>query len=140
MRDERRPLWEQHAEWWQREFTDGADPEYEEQILPLVDRHLAGAAGCSTSGAAKGRSRAGPPRLGAEVVGLDPTRGQIEVARERAGGPGVRAGDRPTAAVPRRLVRRGRDVPGDRAPRPDRAGHPRDRPGARARAAASSCC
>ena len=35
-------LWEQHAEWWQREFTDGADPEYEEQILPLIDRHLAG--------------------------------------------------------------------------------------------------
>ena len=37
-------LWEQHAEWWQREFTDGADPEYEEQILPLIDRHLAGVA------------------------------------------------------------------------------------------------
>ena len=35
--------WEQHAGWWQREFTDGADAEYEEQILPLADRHLAGA-------------------------------------------------------------------------------------------------
>src|SRR5204863_427658 len=35
--------WEQHAGWWQREFTDGADPEYEEQILPLIDRHLSGA-------------------------------------------------------------------------------------------------
>ena len=36
------PHWEEQAEWWQREFTDGADPEYEEQILPLVERHLAG--------------------------------------------------------------------------------------------------
>ena len=36
-------LWEQHSRWWQDEFTDGADPEYEEQILPLIDRHLAGA-------------------------------------------------------------------------------------------------
>ncbi len=35
--------WETHAGWWQEHFTDGADPEYEEQILPLVDLHLAGA-------------------------------------------------------------------------------------------------
>ena len=28
--------WEQHSNWWQREFTRGADPEYEEQILPLL--------------------------------------------------------------------------------------------------------
>ena len=28
-------LWEQNAQWWQDGFTDGADPEYEEQILPL---------------------------------------------------------------------------------------------------------
>ena len=33
----------QNAGWWQEHFTDGADPEYEEQILPLVDVHLAGA-------------------------------------------------------------------------------------------------
>ena len=32
--------WEDHAEWWQREFTDGADPEYTEQILPLIEQHL----------------------------------------------------------------------------------------------------
>jgi SAM-dependent methyltransferase len=36
-------LWERGARWWQQEFTDGADPEYEEQILPLVERHLEGA-------------------------------------------------------------------------------------------------
>jgi len=34
--------WDRHARWWQSEFTAGADPEYEDQILPLVARHLAG--------------------------------------------------------------------------------------------------
>ena len=34
--------WEENAAWWQEHFTGGADPEYEEQILPLVDVHLAG--------------------------------------------------------------------------------------------------
>ena len=28
--------WERHADWWQESFTNGADPEYEEQILPLA--------------------------------------------------------------------------------------------------------
>ena len=36
-------LWETHATWWQEGFTEGADPEYEEQILPLAARWLAGA-------------------------------------------------------------------------------------------------
>ena len=36
-------LWETHSGWWQDGFTDGADPEYEEQILPLAARELAGA-------------------------------------------------------------------------------------------------
>jgi hypothetical protein len=35
--------WEQHAAWWQEGFTDGADPEYEEQILPLAAQWLQGA-------------------------------------------------------------------------------------------------
>ena len=29
-------LWERNAGWWQDGFTDGADAEYEEQILPLA--------------------------------------------------------------------------------------------------------
>ena len=41
--DEPKDLWEEHAGWWQDGFTEGADPEYEEQILPLVRAHLAGA-------------------------------------------------------------------------------------------------
>jgi hypothetical protein len=36
-------LWERNAQWWQDGFTDGADPEYEEQILPLAAECLTGA-------------------------------------------------------------------------------------------------
>ena len=34
--------WEVHATWWQDGFTDGADAEYVEQILPLAAELLAG--------------------------------------------------------------------------------------------------
>ena len=34
--------WEDNAGWWQSSFTDGADPEYEEQILPLARAELTG--------------------------------------------------------------------------------------------------
>ena len=34
--------WDGHAQWWQREFTDGVDPEYTEQIIPIVMKYLAG--------------------------------------------------------------------------------------------------
>ena len=34
--------WEQHAGWWQEGFTDGADAEYDQQIIPLATTLLAG--------------------------------------------------------------------------------------------------
>ena len=36
------PAWEDHAAWWIEVFTEGADPEYAEQILPLAAQELAG--------------------------------------------------------------------------------------------------
>jgi len=81
------PLWERHAKWWQQEFTDGADPEYEEQILPLVDRHLAGARRVLDVGCGEGQVSRRAAALGATVVGVDPTRNQIAVAQARRGGP-----------------------------------------------------
>ena len=35
-------LWEEHSQWWIDGFTAGADPEYDEQILPLAAVELAG--------------------------------------------------------------------------------------------------
>jgi len=81
-------LWERHADWWQRQFTDGADPEYTEQILPLALEWLAGYPRVIEVGTGEGQvarvlaaSGAGP------VVGIDPTRAQIEEAVRRGGGP-----------------------------------------------------
>jgi SAM-dependent methyltransferase len=80
--------WEQHAGWWQESFTDGADPEYEEQILPLAATHLEGATRVLDVGTGEGQLARLATRGGAElVVGLDPTAAQLRVARERAGGP-----------------------------------------------------
>jgi SAM-dependent methyltransferase len=80
-------LWEQHAGWWQDGFTDGADAEYEEQILPLVREHLAGAARVLDVGTGEGQIARAAVDLGASrVVGVDPTRAQLRVAQERGGG------------------------------------------------------
>ena len=78
-------LWEQGARWWQQPFTEGADPEYEEQILPLIEQYAAGARRILDIGCGEGqvsRRLAGP---GVEVVGLDPTASQVRSAYERGG-------------------------------------------------------
>jgi SAM-dependent methyltransferase len=77
--------WETHAGWWQENFTDGADPEYEEQILPLADAHLAGARRLLDVGCGEGQLSRRAVALGAEVVGVDPTQGQLVAAAARGG-------------------------------------------------------
>jgi SAM-dependent methyltransferase len=79
--------WEVNAGWWQEHFTGGADPEYEEQILPLVDAHLAGTRRVLDLGCGEGQLARRIAALGAEVVGIDPTAAQIVEARARGGGP-----------------------------------------------------
>ena len=81
-------LWEQQAGWWQEGFTDGADPEYEEQILPLVREHLAGARRVLDVGCGEGQVARLALAHGAErAVGIDPTWSQLVVAAARGGGP-----------------------------------------------------
>jgi SAM-dependent methyltransferase len=80
-------LWETHARWWIDGFTDGADPEYVEQILPMAAAHLAGAVdvldvGCGDGQVARLAVRSGAAR----VVGVDPTWNQLATAVERGGG------------------------------------------------------
>jgi SAM-dependent methyltransferase len=95
-------VWERHAGWWQREFTDGADVEYVEQLLPLAAEHLVGAdrvldLGCGEGQIARlavagGAGRPGPerpgrrPRAGSIVVGVDPAVAQLAEAVRRGGG------------------------------------------------------
>jgi SAM-dependent methyltransferase len=104
--------WDELAEWWRTTFTNGADVEYDRQILPLAATHLAGCRrildlGCGEGQLARrlaeGGGSAGPGASGdaaAEggdgsfgglhvpelVVGLDPYRRQLENALRLDGG------------------------------------------------------
>ena len=80
-------LWEVNAGWWQECFTEGADPEYREQIVPLLRELLAEAApatvldiGCGEGQLSRVSARLPGVRL---VVGVDPTRAQLEAALQR---------------------------------------------------------
>lgn len=80
--------WEASARWWQEGFTDGADPEYEEQILPLAARHVAGCSRVLDIGCGEGQLARLASRNGAQLVaGIDPVGSQLALARQRAGGP-----------------------------------------------------
>ena len=86
-------LWEDHADWWQREFTEGADPEYTEQILPLADMWLADRRRILDVGTGEGQLARRLSSAGAAVIGIDPTVAQIGEAARRGGGPAyVRSG------------------------------------------------
>ena len=117
-------LWEDHAGWWQDGFTDGADPEYEEQILPLIAAHLAGAERVLDVGCGEGQvSRLALAVGAATALGVDPTWTQVTVAAERAGGPAYgRAG---AGALPFAdgCLRRGGGLPRLRAHPRRRRGH-----------------
>jgi SAM-dependent methyltransferase len=79
-------LWEEHAEWWIDGFTDGADPEYVEQIIPLSLAELSGAERVLDVGCGDGQISRLLAAAGSQVVGVDPTWNQISVARRRGGG------------------------------------------------------
>ncbi|MDA8292136.1 MAG: class I SAM-dependent methyltransferase [Actinomycetota bacterium] len=93
---ERREVWEREAGWWRDTFTGGADPEYEGEILPLVEAELAGSVRVLDLGCGEGQvarrllSGREPSR---SVVGVDPSAAQLAHALE-ARGPGEREGGR----------------------------------------------
>ena len=81
-------LWEAHSAWWQDGFTEGADPEYVEQILPLATDLLRGYPRVLDVGTGEGQIARLLVGGGAELVaGVDPTANQVVEAQRRAGGP-----------------------------------------------------
>ena len=79
-------LWEDHAGWWIEGFTDGADPEYEEQILPMAGAELEGARHVLDIGCGDGQISRLASAQGSTVVSIDPTWNCVRVAAERGGG------------------------------------------------------
>lgn len=88
------PSWDEHADWWIDGFTGGVDPEYEEQIIPLVIAELSHAERILDVGCGEGQvsRRLAAARPGRTVVGIDPTERHIEVAQSRGGGVNYRIG------------------------------------------------
>ncbi|MEI2699069.1 MAG: class I SAM-dependent methyltransferase [Microthrixaceae bacterium] len=93
--------WEHHAEWWQREFTDGVDPEYTEQILPLIHLHLPDSGRLVDVGCGEGQvARMATELNSMDAVGVDPAMSQVKVASERGGGPVYTQGSAAALALP----------------------------------------
>jgi SAM-dependent methyltransferase len=80
-------LWDEHAQWWIDGFTNGVDPEYEEQIIPMAVEELAGFSKILDVGCGDGQIARALAKQGSTVLGIDPTQMHIDVANERAGGP-----------------------------------------------------
>jgi SAM-dependent methyltransferase len=80
-------LWDEHAQWWIDGFTNGVDPEYEEQIIPMAVEELAGFSKILDVGCGDGQISRALAKLGSTVLGIDPTQMHIDIANERAGGP-----------------------------------------------------
>lgn len=81
------PTWNEHADWWIDGFTGGVDPEYEEQIIPLILSETQGSRSVLDVGCGEGQisRRLAAADASRRVVGVDPTPRQIEVASERGG-------------------------------------------------------
>ena len=80
-------LWDEHAQWWIDGFTNGADPEYVEQIIPLAVEELFGRHKVLDLGCGEGQIARALAAQGSDVLGVDPTQLHIDIAIERGGGP-----------------------------------------------------
>ncbi|MHB1988396.1 MAG: class I SAM-dependent methyltransferase [Acidimicrobiales bacterium] len=82
--------WDDLSAWWRASFSNGADVEYEAQILPLAESHLAGCRRIIDVGTGEGQlarrlaARSPRPSL---VAGVDPSAGQLANACGQGGGP-----------------------------------------------------
>ncbi len=85
-------LWDQHAQWWIDGFTDGVDPEYVEQIIPLALEELSGRQVVLDVGCGDGQIARALAAQGSTVLGIDPTQLHIDIANQRAGGPTYQLG------------------------------------------------
>ncbi len=77
--------WEEHAAWWQENFTDGADPEYVELIVPLAVAHLEACETIVDIGAGEGQLARALADPTSAVVAIDPSGAQVAEGERRGG-------------------------------------------------------
>jgi SAM-dependent methyltransferase len=82
-------LWDAHSIWWKTTFTDGADPEYAGEIVPLVTAELSHCARLLDLGCGEGQIARAVGREPGErrIVGIDPS--WLQVSNGAAAGGGV---------------------------------------------------
>jgi SAM-dependent methyltransferase len=79
-------VWEEKADWWRDTFANGEDPEYAEQILPLIKSHIDGAKLALDVGTGEGQVARLLAQNGVdEVTGLDASNAMISEANKRGG-------------------------------------------------------
>lgn len=81
--------WDDLAGWWLETFSNGADVEYEVQILPMAAELLGGCRRVLDVGTGEGQlaRRLIAAQDGRLVVGLDPSAAQVRNAFSQGGGP-----------------------------------------------------
>ena len=85
--------WDEHASWWEATFTDGADAEYERQIIPALRGALEGCRRVLDLGCGEGQVARSLADVAGCLVGIDPSWEQVRRAAEKGGGPGFLSGD-----------------------------------------------
>ena len=78
--------WDEHAHWWQAEFTDGVDPEYTDQIIPLVCSWMPTAGVIVDVGAGEGQVSREVLSAERSVVCVDPAWQQARTGMQRGMG------------------------------------------------------
>jgi SAM-dependent methyltransferase len=79
--DQKKNPWELNAKWWQNSFTNGANAEYSEQLLPLVVELMTGFQKVLDIGSGEGQIvRALNERM-IDAVGIDQSENQIRCGK-----------------------------------------------------------
>ena len=75
--DQKKNAWELNAEWWQNSFTNGANAEYSEQLLPLIVELMDGFQKVLEIGTGEGQIVRALSEVSINSVGIDQSDKQI---------------------------------------------------------------